>query len=332
MRMRLTRTNVFAPILLAMVFVTAGNAFGMDTEYSIIAQHSRKCLDVEGGPSAIDNGVQVIQRNCIAGAENQIWTITSVGDNYVKIVAKHSGKALDVYGGIFTFWGGAPVKQWDYWGGANQMWQLIPLEGGSYRIMARHSGKSLEIQSGADQAQQGVWMNQGNQRWILSALPAIPSCQSNQSFHSSFFGTLELRTTHPYARGPFYMIGSAPTVTFANCSNDLGFSPILPSTFVFDIPLLGRNQATITTTAEHLGSFDYANGRIFLPVTVRLENANALLGTSTMRMVLLAEGADMENSTTGEATLRGTGIFNGGALGGSGGTVIFRGVFRPRPR
>jgi hypothetical protein len=46
-----------------------------------------------------------------------------VGDGYFKITAKHSGKALDVSG--LPPYNGAPVLQWDYWGGDNQQWLIV---------------------------------------------------------------------------------------------------------------------------------------------------------------------------------------------------------------
>jgi hypothetical protein len=329
------------PILLTLLFVAAGKAFGqaIDTTatYHIIASHSGKCLDVSGGSGALENGVQVIQNECMAGADSQKWKLTSVGDNYYKIMVQHSGKALDVNGGILMLRNGVPIKQWDYWGGANQMWKLISVGGGYFEIMAKHSGKSLDIEggpgargNGAPAKQYDYWGGD-NQKWMLTALPTTPACTSSDSLIASFTGTAELTTTHPNARGPF-MSNINLTVKFVDCRANLiitNFPPILNS---FEIPG-GRNTSTVTMAAGGAGTFDSSNGRIAIPIALGFQNSFGLLGNSTLPLRLAAEGvADMEDPATGRAILRGTGTFAGGALNGYQGTLTVTGSFSPRPR
>ncbi len=90
----------------------------------LTAKHSGKCLDVLGGPSAVQNGTQVIQWD-YWGGDNQQWQLIPLGNGYHKIIAKHSGKCLDVLGGPSAVQNDTQVIQWDYWGGDNQHWRLL---------------------------------------------------------------------------------------------------------------------------------------------------------------------------------------------------------------
>jgi hypothetical protein len=135
------RTSLLTPILLALLSVAAGSAFGQLPDpnrfYQITARHSGKCLEVNGGPSAVWNGAPVVQRDCNY-AENQQWTFTPVGAGYYKITARHSGKSLDIFGGIFSAGNQVDVQQRDYNGSTNQTWYLYDLQNGYYGLLARH--------------------------------------------------------------------------------------------------------------------------------------------------------------------------------------------------
>lgn len=176
MRTRLTRTSLLAPTLLALLFGTAGSAFGQTLDpnllYQIRARHSGKCLEVNGGPGAVGNGALVVQRDC-NNAENQQWTFTSVdGAGLYKIIAKHSGKGLDVFGGVFSAANGVIVEQYEYNGSANQMWAVNDLRNGYYSIVARHSNKGLDIRGASTdngaQVQQYDFLWGNNQQWKLT--------------------------------------------------------------------------------------------------------------------------------------------------------------------
>lgn len=187
MRKRLMRTSLLTPISLALLFVAAGSAFSQTlnptpnptTLYQIIAKHSGKCLEVNGGPAATGNGALVVQQDCNS-RENQQWTFTPVGAGYYKIIAKHSGKALDVFGGVFSAANGVIIEQWEYNGSGNQMWYLDDLHNGYYTFIARHSGKGLDIEgastSNGARAHQWDIINGGgdNQQWKL--IPALAPC------------------------------------------------------------------------------------------------------------------------------------------------------------
>ena len=335
MRIRLMRISLLTPILLALLFVAAGNAFGQPV-YNITAKHSGKCLDVSGGPSAVRNGVRVIQEDC-NGGESQKWKLTHVGDGYYKIIANHSGKALDVSGGIFMLWDGVSVVQWDYHAGANQMWKLIPVGGGYHKILAKHSGRSLHIDSGpgatangAGAQQWGYWGGD-NQQFKLIALPDRPACTSTDSLISTFTGTAELRTTNPYAQGPFRS-NINMTVKFSDCRTGISITNFPPIVNSFDTPL-GQNTSTVNLIQGGPGSFDSSTGRTVIPVTLGFANSLGIIGNSTLPLRLLAEGVPAGNNPdTGVVTLSGTGTFMGGALNGYQGTLTVTGSFLPRPR
>jgi hypothetical protein len=80
-------------------------------------------LEVNGGPSATQNGARIIQWP-FSGASNQIWNVQSTSDGFFTIIPLNSGKCMDVTG-ISTS-NGAPIQQWACTGGANQSWQFIP--------------------------------------------------------------------------------------------------------------------------------------------------------------------------------------------------------------
>lgn len=93
-----------------------------DGYYKIVARHSGKVLDVQGG--GLDNGTPIWQWD-ENGTPAQQWQIIKVGDVYYKIVARHSGKVLDVAGGSTADL--TQIHQWDYVGIANQQWVLRPV-------------------------------------------------------------------------------------------------------------------------------------------------------------------------------------------------------------
>ena len=86
---------------------------------ALVASHSQKCLDVNGG--SLDDGASIIQWQCLGG-DNQQWRLEVAGDGYSRIVSRHSGKCLDVNGGSLD--DGASIIQWQCHGGENQNWLL----------------------------------------------------------------------------------------------------------------------------------------------------------------------------------------------------------------
>ena len=141
----------------------------------VVAQHSRRVADVEGGSSA--SGARVIQWG-LHGGLHQAFRADPLGGGWYRLVALHSAKVLDVTGASTA--AGARVVQWDWHGGANQQFRLEPLGDGHVRLVARHSGRVLDVtgSSGADGALlvQWDWHGGANQRFLLAgAAPAAHS-------------------------------------------------------------------------------------------------------------------------------------------------------------
>ena len=178
MKTRFLKTSLLTPALLALLFVTAGNVFAQfdpSALYQIRAKHSDKCLAVSGGNSFRDNGVPVIQWDCIDTENNQKWQVLPVGFGWYKIVAKHSGKALETRDGVGATGNGVTAQQWDYVGVPNQQWWLNPVGDGFYQIVAGHSRRSLDVNGNATgngaRVQQWDYWGGGNQKWKFVPVP-----------------------------------------------------------------------------------------------------------------------------------------------------------------
>ena len=158
------RTRFLTLVLLSLLlFVTADNAFGQFDEniwYRITAKHSGRCLAVARGPSSVEDGVPVIQWDCIESETNQMWKILRTDDGYYRIIARHSEKALSVFGGTVSQGNGVAVQQWGYNGVDNQKWSFNCLGNGFYEIIAKHSDKALDINGGPDARDNGPYAQQ----------------------------------------------------------------------------------------------------------------------------------------------------------------------------
>jgi LysM repeat protein len=111
-----------------------------DGYYQIVAKHSGKVLDVQGGST--DNGADIIQYHA-TGADNQLWQLVPASGGYYQITSKHSGKVLDVKGGSTQ--DGAQVVQYQPTGGDNQLWNFVSVGGDYYQIVAKHSARLLDV-------------------------------------------------------------------------------------------------------------------------------------------------------------------------------------------
>jgi hypothetical protein len=69
---------------------------------------------------------------------------------------------------------GAPIVQWDWWGGDNQKWRLEHVGGGIARIVSVHSGKVLDVKDASRDngapIVQWDWWGGDNQKWQLAPL------------------------------------------------------------------------------------------------------------------------------------------------------------------
>ena len=127
--------------------------------YKIIAVHSGKSLDIEGGNT--NPGANVIQYT-YGGTANQQWIIKEVGEGYYEIISKESGLCLDVTGGQISK-AGANLELWYHNGADAQKFKFIPIpmiSNDSYQISTKiNANQYLDIaaSSQADNGNLQVW-------------------------------------------------------------------------------------------------------------------------------------------------------------------------------
>jgi len=156
--------------------------------FQLVAQHSGKCLDVNG--DSPDNGAIVQQWVC-GGPEklNQLWSLRPLSgatpgqggtlSGTYTLVAAHSGKCLDV--SQVSTADGAAIHQWECLGSGqqNQVWNIQPVPGGDgYTLIASHSGQCLDVYGVSldDGGPTVQWPCQGpdhlNQLWSIRPVAA----------------------------------------------------------------------------------------------------------------------------------------------------------------
>lgn len=146
---------------------------------TLVAKHSGKCLDVIGGHTGTGNGVKLEQWSCVAGADNQAFTLKYVGHEQYQLIAKHSGKCVQVIGGSTD--NGAQIDQWDCNDSPQQRWTLSSNTEGYHRLISVVSGKCLDVTGGPTATADGALMEQwdcvagaGNQLWTFSRESGTP--------------------------------------------------------------------------------------------------------------------------------------------------------------
>ncbi|ALG06023.1 RICIN domain-containing protein [Kibdelosporangium phytohabitans] len=142
--------SVLAVLALALGLVTAaGGTASAVVFFQIRAQHSDKCIEVDGGVGAVQDGARVVQRTCGDNKQsNQLWKLIDAGNGVYRVSALHSGKCLDVSGAGTG--DGVPIQQWACLGDnqTNQRWRIEwAVDGGYYRFFPVHvySRKCLDI-------------------------------------------------------------------------------------------------------------------------------------------------------------------------------------------
>jgi GH43 family beta-xylosidase len=114
--------------------------------FKITNKGSGKVLDVNGGPSAIQEGVKIQQWTWLSG-DNQQWSLREVqpaseGKSYI-ITAKHSQKAVQVYkSGTMN---GDKIGQFTINGLPAQRWTAHQTAGNLCHFDNVNSGKTLEV-------------------------------------------------------------------------------------------------------------------------------------------------------------------------------------------
>lgn len=149
--------------------------------HTIVADHSGKCLDVEGGLT--DDGVPVALWACHA-RPHQLWTVRDdAGGGGSRIVAAHSGKCLSI-AGVGAGDEGYAVQQPCAAGApaAGQGWNLQRLAGNRYRLISTADGRCLDadgggVPDGTRVLGYGCVPGARHQEWILApaSLAAAPT-------------------------------------------------------------------------------------------------------------------------------------------------------------
>lgn len=211
--------------------------------YKLIAKHSQKCLDVNGG--AIGNGAPMIQYKCEdpQGALNQIFTLVPMDDqHHYQLVARHSNRCVGVTAGSQQ--PGVQLSQYDCLGPAytHQIWKsesVLPNgEENSYnRFVAQNSGQCMEVQAssladGGIVDQYPCAGTQANQLWTFESVEGnqVPTqtfltVDKNDTYHGmpgyiSFHGRLDI------AGRAYPLAGRIVHVIFERQNAQGGFEPV----------------------------------------------------------------------------------------------------------
>jgi hypothetical protein len=152
--------------------------------YSLMAVHSRKCLDVEAG--SVSDRARVLQWDC-SNSPHQLWRLIGDPRGGVTIVAQHSGKCLDSASAGFAAKG--LIRQSscsNHVDSRPQRWVMRGSEHEGYQIVALGTGKCLDVEGGRTgngaRVLQYECSNAGrNQRWLLYPAPAAVSSAATEA-------------------------------------------------------------------------------------------------------------------------------------------------------
>ncbi len=114
--------------------------------YCIVASHSGKVLEIEGGPTGLENG-RLLQQNELTGADNQLFQFKRFQSGYYQVFAKSSGKVLQIKDNSLN--DHARVEQGEPVGGEQQLFALVKDTDDSYSIIAKSSGYGFDVSGGA---------------------------------------------------------------------------------------------------------------------------------------------------------------------------------------
>lgn len=139
-------------------------------DFSFIAKHSGKCMDLDLSGGGLGNGVRILQQEC-SGGPSQRWSLVPAGGGYYQIINMYSNKCLDLHLGLPT--NQNIVQQWDCNDHPWQLWYFPPTGDGGYRIANKATGMCLDVlnvslSSGALVQQYTCLPNQPNQNWIVN--------------------------------------------------------------------------------------------------------------------------------------------------------------------
>jgi hypothetical protein len=135
------------------------------SEVNLIAQHSGKCLSVQGASQA--DGANIRQWTC-DDDDRREFALKSTGDGYYQLVAKHSGKCMAVSGSGTA--DGTDINQWTCGESDNQKFKPIPSENGHFSLLAMQGKKCVDVSGALDGADIRLWSCDGgaDQRFQLA--------------------------------------------------------------------------------------------------------------------------------------------------------------------
>ena len=189
MRRRLWRVlaAVFATLTGSVVAPTAVGLAGVAASVTtVVAQHSGMCLDVRGGPQAIDDGARIEQWTC-TGASNQSWTLQDMGSGRFVLVAENSGKCVEpVAGGTAD---GTGLQQMRCNGTSGQLWtRQSTATPGVYRFVHVDSTRCLDVPRSSMVSGEllVLWncLGGANQSWAISQTAYPPPAEPLVAKHS----------------------------------------------------------------------------------------------------------------------------------------------------
>jgi hypothetical protein len=171
----------------------------------VIAKHSNKCLDVNGGPQEKDDGAFIDQWTCNEGAWNQFWTARDAGNQQVRLVAQNSGKCIQPQNGAVDNL--TPIVQMTCsTGEAAQLWSLqSTATAGEYKLVHAASSKCIDIKQSlqTDGAEALLYtcktVNEANQTFRIGTGAPPPPVIEQPTLSGEYWG---LPTRYP-AKSPY---------------------------------------------------------------------------------------------------------------------------------
>ncbi|SEF37596.1 Poly(3-hydroxybutyrate) depolymerase [Amycolatopsis pretoriensis] len=140
----------------------SGTPVQVGVNYTLVAEHSGKLLDISGVSTAAG---AALQQWTATGGQNQQFDFLDSGAGYYRVRARHSGLVLQVAGSA----AGAVVSQQPDSGAPAQQWRVTDQGGGVVSLVNRLSGLAMDVweASAADGARVSQWTSTGaaNQRF-----------------------------------------------------------------------------------------------------------------------------------------------------------------------
>jgi len=147
--------------------------------YKILNRATGKSIDVSGGGSNRNNGVQIVQWGD-GGSQSEQWYMQSDGSDHYRIVNRVINKSIDVNGGAIptsTSNPGTdvPLVGWDTGSSGNaQSWRFQDVGGGYYKIVNRYTNRCMDVSGGGSNGNDGVplvqyyYQGHASQQWRLA--------------------------------------------------------------------------------------------------------------------------------------------------------------------